>query len=339
MAIGKQGRGTGHLGGVLGEVQVPTWVLRPGGVPANVDIDFANNLVYGGTLASLVSCTRGSSATDLLYTDAAGTAYNTYGNNTLVVKSGAGVLIFSSRTNSLLNSTAPATQATASLGTGTYTLWVNGTGSAAVSAGTATITGAGTATNGTPVTFTVTVAGTVTVTVTGSLNAFQLENGAYPTSLIVTAGATASRSGDVVTLAGAALTIVQASTYSVAIQSSAATPNTFGQLIDVSNANTSSDIGIWRNSGNITFERNSVTQTLVYASPYHYATSAGASALQGAQNNALATAVSAAKVTVTKATLGINRTANASAAWSAPINRVALWNPALSNANTQTAST
>ena len=92
------------------------------------------------------------------------------------------------------------TQTTASLGTGTYTLWVNGSGSATSSAGTATITGAGAATNGTPNVFVVTVAGTVTITVSGSLNAFQCELGTFGTSFIITAGATATRAADVITL-------------------------------------------------------------------------------------------------------------------------------------------
>ena len=98
--------------------------------------------------------------------------------------------------NYLLNSTAPATQPTASLATGDYVLWVEGTGSAAVTAGTATITGGGTATEGTPDLFTVTGAGTVTVTVTGDLDVFQLEGGSVPTSLIITAGAPESRAVD-----------------------------------------------------------------------------------------------------------------------------------------------
>ncbi len=99
-------------------------------------------------------------------------------------------------TNYLLNSDAPATQTTASLSTGDYILWVNGTGSAAVTAGTATITGGGTATDGTPDLFTVTGAGTVTVTVTGSLDRFQLEDGSVPTSYIATSGVPESRAAD-----------------------------------------------------------------------------------------------------------------------------------------------
>ena len=55
----------------------------------------------------------------------------------------------------------PATQTTASLDTGIYTLWCEGTGSCIASAGTATITGAAAAIDGFPDAFTVTVAGTV----------------------------------------------------------------------------------------------------------------------------------------------------------------------------------
>ena len=77
-------------------------------------------------------------------------------------------------TQYLANPTAPATQTTASLPTGTYYLDIKGSGSAVVSAGTATITGAGTATQDNYVKFVVTVAGTVIVTVTGSVLFFQL---------------------------------------------------------------------------------------------------------------------------------------------------------------------
>lgn len=107
-----------------------------------------------------------------------------------------GLLIEESRTNFLLNSTAPVTQTTGSLATGSYTLWIVGSGSAAITAGTGTATGLGTATAASPVTITVTVAGTFTVTNTGSVTFFQLENGAVQTSRIVTAGATATRAAD-----------------------------------------------------------------------------------------------------------------------------------------------
>jgi hypothetical protein len=113
-----------------------------------------------------------------------------------------GLLMEPLRTNNLLNSGAPATQTTASLTTGTYCLWVEGTGSAAVTAGTATLTGNGTASAGTPNVFQVTGAGTVTVTITGTLTKFQLENGAEPSSYIATAGAAVSRDVDTLAYTG-----------------------------------------------------------------------------------------------------------------------------------------
>lgn len=186
-------------------IVVPSWVL-PG---ATVDMDFANGRYFGGTLASLVTAARASSKTDLLPASASGFAYNTFLNNALAVTPGSGALIEEARTNVLLNSAAPATQTTASLAVGTYTLWVNGSGSATPSAGTATITGAGTATNGVPDVFVVTVAGTVTITVAGALNAFQCELGAFGTSFIPTAGAPATRAADSVALAGLAATTLQ----------------------------------------------------------------------------------------------------------------------------------
>ncbi len=103
------------------------------------------------------------------------------------------LLIEPARTNYFLNSTAPVTQTTESLGTGTYTAWIDGTGSATVAANTATITGGGAATDGSPLTFVVTGAGTVDVTIAGGPTRGQVEGGPVATSFIVTTGATATR--------------------------------------------------------------------------------------------------------------------------------------------------
>lgn len=105
-------------------------------------------------------------------------------------------LLEGASTNHFLNSAAPATQTSPSLGTGVYTLWMEGTGSIAVAQTTATITGAGTASSGVNVTFTVTVAGTVTYTVTGSPTLAQAENYAVASSYIPTVGASVTRSAD-----------------------------------------------------------------------------------------------------------------------------------------------
>lgn len=163
---------------------------------ATLDIDFTTSTLGGMTFA------RASTATDGLYTDAAGSSYNTFTTNTPRYSATWGLLYESqARTNYLLNSTAPATQTTGSLGVANHVLWVIGTGSATITAGTGTATGLGTATAGNPVFFSVTGAGTFTVTVSGSLDRFQLEKGGSPTSFIVTAGATATRAAETCTLA------------------------------------------------------------------------------------------------------------------------------------------
>lgn len=184
--------------GPSGGSTIPPWVL-PGAV---IDMDFTTPQYFGCTPATCLSLTRASNATDLLPASASGYAYNTYANNVLAISPNVGLLSFEARTNQLLNSAAPATQTTASLGTGVYTLWVNGSGSAQMALGTGVGCGTGTATNGTPVNFTITVAGTCIVTVVGSLNFFQLELGAFGTSGIVTAGTAASRAADAITTIG-----------------------------------------------------------------------------------------------------------------------------------------
>lgn len=108
-----------------------------------------------------------------------------------------GYLAEPAATNYFLNSGAPATQTTASLGTGTYCCWVRGAGNIAIAGGTATITGGGSATAATPLVFAVTVAGTVVCTYTATLTFVQLENNAFPTSQIDTAGIAVTRNTDI----------------------------------------------------------------------------------------------------------------------------------------------
>jgi hypothetical protein len=181
----------------------PNWVARSGGLAATLDLDMVNNRgwVQGRGLvlpANVLTTTRASQISSLLPTSASGASYLTFASGAPALVPGVGLQSYKGITNLLLNSTAPVTQTTASLGTGTYTLWVNGSGSATPSGATATITGAASATNGSPNTFTVTVAGTVTVTVSGSLNAFQLQSGLFGTALVITAGATVTSQTDMI---------------------------------------------------------------------------------------------------------------------------------------------
>jgi hypothetical protein len=180
-----------------------------------IDLNFATSTYSGCALASCISVVRASSKTNLLPTSTSGFAFSTFTSNVPAIDSN-GLLIEEARTNQLLNSNAPATQTTGTLSATASILWVNGSGSTALSNGTATGC-IGTATNGTAVAFTPT-AGTCTGTVTGSLNAFQLEAGANGTSFILTAGATATRAADNVTLIGLANTILQSGTFSIIVQ-------------------------------------------------------------------------------------------------------------------------
>lgn len=180
----------------------PDWQLSG----AVIDLDFANNRIYpGGAFTDHLSISR---ASDGYARDSSGT-WVQFTSDTLRITD-RGLLVEESRTNYLLNSGTPVTQTTASLATGDYTLWVEGSGSALASGGTATITGASSATDGSPDTFSVTVAGTVTVTVTGTLSRFQLEQGIFPSSYIPTTATAAVRASDAISIIGNAGTIIAA---------------------------------------------------------------------------------------------------------------------------------
>lgn len=188
---------------------LPSWIPTVAGTVASLYADFsteggenrywyvgvryANATAWIDALGGTIS--RASSATDLIPASPSGYAYSTYGSGVARVVSGTGILIEGSRTNLFLNSNAPATQ-DISLGTGTFTLWVNGSGSVTCTAGTATGSGFGAASNGVPRTFTITVAGTVTFTVSGSLNFAQVESGPIGSSAIITGGTSATRAAD-----------------------------------------------------------------------------------------------------------------------------------------------
>jgi hypothetical protein len=221
---------------VLSSNEAADWAL-PGIVSSGgTDCYFSRALYYPSAAACGVTVTRASVATNLLPTSPAGFAYTTFANNVPRLIPGVGLLVEEARTNFLLNSAAPATQTTGSLGTGTYTLWVNGAGSATMSLGTGVGCGVGTATQGAPVSFTITVAGTCIVTVIGNLNAFQLEMNpgtvSAPLSFIPTAGATVTRPIEVPTLtAPPALTAAALSLFASGTPEVPTTFATSGQVV------------------------------------------------------------------------------------------------------------
>jgi hypothetical protein len=228
---------------LMGGNRVPSWVLSG----AAVDLDFANNRAFGCTFAACLSITRASNKTNLLPSSVSGFSYTTFGNNVLAITPGSGLLIEEARTNQLLNSAAPATQTTGSLANGTYTLWVNGSGSAQMSLGTGVGCGVGTAANGTPVNFTISTPGTCIVTVIGSLNFEQLELGAFGTSGIVTAGATATRAADNITLGANLTTLMNNTSGQVFLQVVAANSTLFPVALS---GNTGFNITLMEQSAN-----------------------------------------------------------------------------------------
>ncbi len=171
------------------------------------------------------ACTGGTAcATDATYADAPGAPYHTFGTNVPVINSN-GLGMFSTRSNFLINSEAPATQTTGSLSTGrSYFLFCNGTGSLTTAAGTITTSGLGTlnCNSGTWQVLTPTVAGTLVVTVSGSVNWFDLQEGfpatSSPTPHIVSGGALTTRAVDRLQIGGAALTAMQSTLATAVIE-------------------------------------------------------------------------------------------------------------------------
>jgi hypothetical protein len=180
-------------------------------------LDFADSIYCGSQPTSVLSDSRNGVETSLLSSSPPGFAYQTFSANTLAITP-LGLQVFAGSQNQLLNSTTCPTQTTASLGTGAWVLWINGTGSMTSSAGTATGSGFGVATNGVPDVFTLISAGTVTVTASGTFDACQLERvnvTGLTTPFIPTTGSAITRPSDVITFTGNAATLLGGSSASV----------------------------------------------------------------------------------------------------------------------------
>jgi hypothetical protein len=174
----------------------------------SLDLRFADSksLVDSRTGQSLITFTRASSAT---FIDSAGTLQTAatdvprFDHNPTTGES-LGLLVEEARTNLLLNSGTLSTQS-ATVTAVAHTLHFTGTGTitltGASTAGPLVGTGTGEA-NRVSLTFTPT-AGSLTLTVSGTVTNAQLEAGAFRTSYIATAGATATRAADVASITGA----------------------------------------------------------------------------------------------------------------------------------------
>jgi hypothetical protein len=329
-------------------------------VGSTLDMNFAGfgsgtvpGQYYGASTTDLTVVRAGTGATDLVASSAASAPFSVYEANVARIKQGSGLLIEESRTNVLLNSLFPATQTTASLGTGQYTLWVNGSGSATSSAGTAVITGAGAATNGTPNVFTVTSAGTVVITVAGSLNAFQCEAGSYGTSLIVTSGATVTRAADAVSLAGAPFTNAFGATtgtiYAEFFPYNSNVGGTAKRAVEISDGTTSNRFHLDQSTagaGEFVITQSAATQADLIIGSVPLQTVAKIAAAYGTNDSIQATngTLSAADATVvvptvTSMTFGSNFSQTAVAMIDGFVRRIALFNIRLSNAQLQSMST
>lgn len=314
----------------------PTTAFFPG---ATIDCNLITNVNRG--TCTLTVTRAGANATDLLPTSASGASFTTFAANALRVTSGQGLLVEESRVNQLFNSTVPATQTTPSLGTATYTLWVNGSGTATVSAGSGTGCGTGVASQGTPVNFTISIAGTCTVTVAGSLRAFQLEAGTFGTSLIVTAGATGTRATDVIAQ------FVQAfgSAYSAFAQGVPLAPAAYAtaqNLFQTDNATDAQSIKISRvaSTGAVAFNMTggagttfSPTGTWATGTTGKLAFSAQVNAQASVFNNGTVATGAGATLPTTPTGVRIGQNITTPLAFNGYIQRFAIWpNAAISNA-------
>jgi hypothetical protein len=196
MSFGRVGvhGGFGGLGLIGGN---SSFLINPSN-PADVQLNFTSNRAWTkssgvfSSASSLLTVTRASVG---FVNDGSGNWTSISSNLPRI--SNLGLLVEEARTNLFLNSAVPATQTITVANGSTYSVSVIGTGSLV-------LTGAmtGTVTQGSPVigatsttSLTVTTAG-----ITGTFINAQVELGASVTSPIVTAGASASRSADVVTL-------------------------------------------------------------------------------------------------------------------------------------------
>lgn len=321
----------------------------PGASVAAPSLDL--NFVNGSTFDSRITFTRASVAS---YFDASGAiqsaAVNTpridYDPVTHAVR---GLLIEEGRTNLLLNSATLVTQSVTTTAIA-YTLSFYSTGSVALSgscAGNPAGTGAFPAR--VSLTFTAT-AGTCTVTVTGSVLNAQIEAGAFPTSWITTAGASAARSEDIATMAVG--TWLNAAAFSIVAE--AYVPSNLGAVLSL----TSVDDG---SSGNrtivtTTVSNNATTQTLTGFSGTGTVNTANTftngtvfkigTALAGAGGQATVTlnggsiasaAISAMPVGITTARFG--RNLSGSGIINGYLRRIRYWPRALSNPELQAVAT
>lgn len=278
---------------------------HPPGTVADLNFSRGQYLSPKGPL----STTRASIGTNLLPTSPNGASYTTFPNNVARITPGLGDLVEESRTDFLLNATAPATQTTGSLANGTYTLWVNGSGSATMSTpGSGAATGCGTAaaTQGTSASFTLTgTAGGCTVTVAGSLNEFQLEKNpgtaSCPTSFIPTAGATVTRAADV-----ASVSIPSVANPSLWVSGTPECPGSYANAIPAAMWLSTNTFGAY-----LILERNPSAGTL--EGVVNGASTVSAGAFPWAQNTL---AKAAATLTGTNLAVSFNAGAPASAAYS-----------------------
>lgn len=174
------------------------WRPRRAPPPPALSLDFAAGRYAPGTFGDLVVFTRGSAAS---YFDAAGGLQSAAADaprfdHDPATGAPLGLLIEESRTNVLLGSDAPATQAV-TVAASAYTLSFYGTGTVSLSGA---FSGGLTGTAGFPVRSTlsfVPAAGSLTLSMTGDVQFAQLEPGGFASSYISTAAAAVTRAADV----------------------------------------------------------------------------------------------------------------------------------------------
>lgn len=306
------------------------FVLAPGGVPATVDLKFDTDQGFNspaiGNSTQFLTVSRASQG---YAQDVAGNWF-LFGNN-VARRTNNGLLIEESRTNLFLNSQTPVTQTITVANTTVYTVSVVGTGTLTLSGA-----GSGTVSQGSPVTFTSSTT-SLTVTTSGITGTFvnvNVEAGSFATSPIITAGASATRAADVITLTAPPAFSTSATIFAIGVPNSTSSNSANQRLLDVNDATNNNRLTLFRASGtgeasvqvssasSVTFGTNSLS---AWTTTGKLALSANAASNNAAYGGSLLTTDGAAAFPTSLTQVNIGSRSDGGILWNGTVLRIAIW--------------